>query len=141
MIPNKLLVPVDGSENSIRASDFALELCVKLDASIVFLHVIEIPVSTYRYRRVAEDLFAMLEEDGNKLLSKQVVNANSKGVKSETVLSHGDPVAQILRICDSKKCDCIVLGKRGMGRVQRFLLGSVSDQVSKIAKVPVMIVK
>ena len=141
MIPTKILIPVDGSENSKRASEFALELSKKIGSSVVFLNVVEIPISSYKYQRVAANLLQFLEDSGRKLLTNFEAKAQSDGVSCEVVLSHGDPTNQILATARRKNCDCIVMGKRGLGRLQRVLLGSVSDQITKLSDVPVITVK
>ncbi len=140
-LPNRILVPVDGSENSKRATEYALELAQKLGSSLVLSHVVEIPASSYRYRWIARDVIQVLEESGWKLLGGFEEMAKSKGVSLEAVLSIGDPVTQILLISKKKSCDCIIMGKRGLGRIQRMLIGSVSDRVIKLSDKPVIIVK
>ncbi|HZW55936.1 MAG TPA: universal stress protein [Nitrososphaerales archaeon] len=141
MFPSRILVPTDGSENSKRAVSFAIALAEKLNASIVFLNVVEIPVTAYRYHPVAEGLLEVLEEGGRSLLAESEEEAKSRHVPCEIVLAHGDPAGRILSTIKTKKCDSVVLGKRGTGRIARLLLGSVSDQVSRLAGVPVIIVK
>ena len=108
---------------------------------MVFVHVIEIPITTYKYRSVAESVFQLLEENGRSLLANCETEAKTRGVPCETVLSHGDPSDQILVIASKKKCDCIIMGKRGLGRLQRMLLGSVSEQTARLSNIPVIIVK
>lgn len=135
------MVPVDGSENSKRAGDFAIELSQKLGSSLLFLNVIEIPVSAYRYRRVATDLFDFLEEGSKTIVANLAEKAKTKGVPCEELLARGDPARAILTIARKKNCDCIVIGKRGLGRIQRMLQGSVSDQVTALSEVPVIVVK
>jgi nucleotide-binding universal stress UspA family protein len=141
VLPTKLLIPVDGSENSERASNFALELSNKLGTSVVFLHVMEIPISAYKYRRIAESVLELLEESGRKVLANCEEEARKKGVSCEVVLSNGDPSDQILITARKRKCDCIIMGKRGLGRIERMLMGSVSDQVTRLSDIPVIIVK
>ncbi len=135
------MIPVDGSGNSKRASDFALELAKKLGSSVVFIHVLEIPISSYKYQRVTGEILKLLEEGGNDLIANFEKSAEANGVSYESVLSHGDPARQILLIAKKRRCDCIVIGKRGLGRIQRMLMGSVSDQVARLADVPVITVK
>ena len=140
-IPNKILIPLDGSDSSDRASAFAMELAKKIGSSVVFVHVIEIPVSSYKYRSVAGNILEILDTSAHALLSNYEKSARSKGVVCEVVLAHGDPANQILQTANRKNCDAIVMGKRGQGRIQRVLLGSVSDRVVMLSRVPVTIVK
>jgi nucleotide-binding universal stress UspA family protein len=140
-VPNKILIAVDGSDSSNRACDFAVDLAEKIGSSVVFVHIIEIPVSSYKYRSVAGNILELLDSSARALLSNYEVRASSRDVAYEVVLAHGDPANLILQTSKRKNCDAIVMGKRGQGRIQRVLLGSVTDRVIMLSKVPVTIVK
>lgn len=135
------MVPIDGSENSKNALEFALDLSSKLESALILVHVIEVPISSYKYHHVADSLLTVLESSGKNLLKTCETKAASRGVHCEGVLAHGDPTTQILKVSDRKGCDCIIIGKRGLSRFERMLLGSVSDRIAKLAVVPVVIVK
>ncbi|MDG6904195.1 MAG: universal stress protein [Nitrososphaerota archaeon] len=140
-LPMKILIPVDGSESSSRAIDYALLLAKKLQASVVFVHVIEFPSISSRYA-LATELQEEVRREGVKLLKDSLAMAVSAGVVSaKEVLVYGDPADMILSILKQESCDSIVLGKRGLGRLDRLLMGSVSDKVTKLANVPVTIVR
>ena len=141
LLPTKILVPIDGSENSKKALDFALDLSSKIGSALVLVHAIEVPISSYKYHRVADSLLTVLESSGRSLLKTFESRAASRGIRCEGVLVHGDPTTQILRVSNRKGCDCIIMGKRGLGRFERMLLGSVSDRIARLARVPVVIVK
>ena len=140
-LPTRILVPIDGSENSKKALEFALDLSSKIGSALVLVHVVEVPMSSYKQHHVADSLLTVLENSGKTLLKNFETKAASIGVHCEGVLAHGDPTTQILKVSDRKGCDCIIMGKRGLGRFERMLLGSVSDRIAKLAVVPVVIVK
>lgn len=60
---------------------------------------------------------------------------------ASTVLLTGSPAAALLEYADSHNCDLIVMGSRGLGAIQEWMLGSVSHHVVQQSKVPVLIVK
>jgi nucleotide-binding universal stress UspA family protein len=56
-------------------------------------------------------------------------------------LALGDPDKEIVRFAEDERADLIVLGSRGLGRLRRALLGSVSDSVVRHAHCPVLVVR
>ena len=53
----------------------------------------------------------------------------------------GDPSEEIPKIANEEKYDLVVMGNRGLSGIKGFLLGSVSDKVSRSSECPVVIVK
>src|SRR5262249_60944821 len=64
-----------------------------------------------------------------------------RGFDMETDGVIGSPKDEILRIARERNADLVVLGARGLGRIKRFLLGSVSLAVARHATCPVLVVK
>jgi nucleotide-binding universal stress UspA family protein len=71
---SKILVPVDGSEQSMRAADYAIELAIKYNAHLVALYVIHIPSMYYAYRhtliKFLEDSRLEIQQFFDKILGK-----------------------------------------------------------------------
>jgi nucleotide-binding universal stress UspA family protein len=125
----KLLVAVDGSANADKALNYAVKLCQPFRAGITLLHVEE------------ASLFE-LEPKRTKNVGKQILAdaaAKIKDMTFNTRLEIGDPATVILRVALCKNYDLIVLGSRGLSSVKRFLLGSVSADVSMHAQRSVLI--
>jgi nucleotide-binding universal stress UspA family protein len=143
MLPKKILVAVDGSESSYRAIDFALALGKKLGSKVYFVHVVDVPPYPF-YKEDVSDLVELegsFEDRGKEILSNCMLKARGKNVKAEPSLEIGDPSHEIVQFSIDKKCDCIVMGKRGLGKLERILVGSITDQVTKLSSVPSIIVK
>jgi nucleotide-binding universal stress UspA family protein len=128
------LVCLDGSENSIKALNYGFNLAEKLGSRVTLLNVQE--------RRLYESSPKAAEEMGEKIISRAVefIGARSKDVKIDRKLSFGVPSDVIADVAEKENYDLIILGSRGLGTVQRFLLGSVSDDVTHKAKCSVLIV-
>lgn len=126
------LVCLDGSENSIKALNYGVNLAEKLGARITLLNVQE--------RRLYESSPRVAEEMGEKIISKAIESISVKGVKFDKQLTFGVPSDVIADVAEKEDYDLIVLGSRGLGTVQRFLLGSISDDVTHKAKCSVLIV-
>jgi len=127
-----LLVCIDGSESSMQALDYAVRLAEKLGSKITVLNVQD--------RRIFESSPKTVQEFGEKILSKALNSIGKAEVQIDKKLEFGVPSDTIVEVAEKEKHDLIVLGNRGLGSVKRFLLGSVSDDVSHKAKCSVLMV-
>lgn len=143
-----VLVPVDGSEGSILAVDHCIEVAesVKIE-KIVLLHVTAIPD---RLRSISGKLGSLffkmkdeLAEYGEEKLAeaKKRIEENNENVLVETKLVFGDDAYNIVEEANNEKCDLIVIGSRGLSRIESKLMGSVSNYVVQNAKCTVIVVK
>lgn len=136
----KILVTTDGSEGSEKAIRFASELASESNSSITLLHVIP------KIETTKEDIIILLKEEigsperaGTKYLETGKKIVGEFGIKVETKLLEGKEVDEILK--ESDNYDLIVAGSYGKGRVNEFLLGSVSSKLVHKSKIPVLVVK
>lgn len=145
----KVLVAVDGSENSLRALGFALDLAEKYAASVLIVNVFQLPAmysspddplvySGSRaafikdLRRLHEGTLAKAVEEAKRLKPSVEVSAD---------LKEGEPAAQVVEAAKEGGFDVIVVGHRGLGRLSEVFLGGVSERVAHLASCAVMIVK
>jgi len=140
LLPKKILIAFDGSENANRALEYGIELAKKLGASIILLHVVDLPRAGYGFN-IPISMEDRFKEIGKGLLSKGEEKLKQSGLDYEVDLSSGDPAQTILLTAEDKFCGLILMGRRGLGRMDRLLLGSVSDKVAKHSSVPVLILK
>ena len=129
---SRMLVCVDGSQQSKRALDYALKFSEKMGSEITLINVQE-----HALHRASPKI---AEEVGARIFESALANAGKAGLNVERRLEIGVPSKTILETSKKGKYDLIVLGRRGMGTVRRFLLGSVSDNVSQKAETSVLIV-
>lgn len=139
----KILLPVDGSELSLKAVQLALHLLSQgLSGSLVLANVQE-PATLYEMV-VAPD-GAVLERvstaAGIDALEKAEALVIAANAVYEREIASGDPANTIVDIAERFGCDMIVMGARGTSALRSALLGSVSNEVLHSAGVPVMIVK
>ena len=139
---SRILVPVDGSDNSYRALDAALLLSEKLGAEITSVHVIEdIPVSYVVSEKLLKEIVDAYKRENQLILSKCSEIAIKKGLVIKTKLLQGNPGSTILDYCEKEKYDIIIMGSRGMGKFKELVLGSVSNKVLHHSSCPVMIIR
>jgi nucleotide-binding universal stress UspA family protein len=139
---SKILVPVDGSDNSLRALDHALFLAKKAGSSVTAMHVIEKPPTVYvESQKLLNDIMAKYRAESGKVLDRCKQQAEKSGVEIETVIAEGDAASNITGYAGKEDFDVIVIGSRGLGRFKEMVLGSVSNKVLHHAKSSVLIVK
>ncbi len=129
---SNLLVCIDGSEHSIKAFKYAIELAEKMNSKATVLNVQE--------RRIYDFSPKEAEELGGQILSKALNAVGKTKVKTGKKLEFGVPSDKIVEVAEKGEHDLIVLGSRGLGTVTKFLLGGVSDDVIHKAKCSVLMV-
>jgi len=129
---SNLLVCIDGSGNAIKALDYSAKLAEKMNSRITLLNVQE--------RRLYDSSPKTAEEFGERVLSKALDAVRERKLETGKQLEFGVPSDVIAEAAEKGEYDLIVLGSRGLGAVSRFLLGSVSDDVSHKAKCSLLLV-
>jgi nucleotide-binding universal stress UspA family protein len=135
----KILVPLDGSKNSIRGLDNAISVARACHATITGLYILP----TYP-RNLADAIipyFLHPEREAKKFLADAKKRAAQKGILFKSKLIWGSPTCEIQEMVNSKKFDLIVIGSRGKGSLKEIFLGSVSNAIVHKSKIPVMVVK
>jgi nucleotide-binding universal stress UspA family protein len=139
---SKLLVPVDGSENSVRALEAAIFLSKKIDAHVAVMHVMEKPPTLYIHpQKELEELLRNYRKEGEQILEKCEEIGNRNGVELQKVMIEGDVAPKIIKFAEKELFDMIVMGHRGSGRFKEMVLGSVSEKVLRQAKHSVLIIR
>jgi nucleotide-binding universal stress UspA family protein len=135
----KILVPLDGSKNSVKALDMAISLSSHYSASITAVYIFDLPASLE---------YAALDPVGQNLKKKihQIMNlaklrATRNHVPFKQIVKHGKIGPDIINIAKKGKFDIIVIGKRGISSIGELFLGSISHYVVHHSKIPVIIVK
>jgi len=143
----KILVPVDGSESSMRAAEFAIDISKMKEAKVIALHVIHVPAYAYSGIEGTPTLpVSLLEaekEAAKAYVDKVYELAKSVGVEVETKIIEDRPsvVHAITDFAEKQGCDLIVMGTKGRSGIKKFLLGSVADGVLTYAHCPVLVVR
>ena len=135
----RILVPIDGTECSWRALEYACELVRFSGGSLVVMTVDKGQHAEPILAAEGDPFFAHI---GNEVLDSANAMLAGKNIDCTYLLENGGNVAaSILETVQSKGCDGIVLGSRGMGVIEGLFRSSVSQLVLENAEVPVTIVK
>ena len=143
LTPSCILVPVDFSETSERALDYAIGLSGKLGASIYLLHVIGVPALGVPELGVAmtSTVIDSLVRDSQNALDKLLASRREQAKFGDPLLRTGDPRDTILHAAEEVKADLIVMGTHGRRGISRALIGSVAEAVVRMSPVPVLTIR
>ena len=145
----RILVAVDGSENSTRAVKVAITLAEKFNAQLIICNAIQVPFYSFAQTGLVvpadtiRDYLAAAREDAKKMSSKLVRLAEAHHVKAESVVRENtrSVVEAVVTLAESRHVDLIVIGSRGLSGFKRLLIGSVSSGVINHAHCPVLVVR
>jgi nucleotide-binding universal stress UspA family protein len=144
-----ILVPLDFSPGSEAALLQAAELAEALQAPVTVLHVVHDLTSTPGYKALkgAKKQLRRMEDIAAEILQGYMQEIEKKYPelaalhKAEKLLVVGIPVTRILETADKTDARMIVMGSQGRTGLSHVLLGSKAEQIVRLAKIPVMIIK
>jgi nucleotide-binding universal stress UspA family protein len=144
---SKILVAIDGSQASMDAADYAIEMTKKDGTELIALSIVRIPLSSYGLVTPQGELSHPKEREemleAKQWLQKliQIAKQNDVQLKTEIIDSQMSIEAAIVEYAESHGVDLIVIGTRGRSCFKKMLLGSVASGVVTYATCPVMVVK
>ncbi|KAI5585838.1 hypothetical protein BDE02_06G171300 [Populus trichocarpa] len=159
----RIMVAIDDSDGSFYALNWALDNLVdgivpttepsQEESGLVTLVHVQQPFQHHMYpagsggaafyasSSIIESVRKSLAENATALLSRALQMCKDKMIKAETLILEGDPKDKICRATEQMQADVLVVGSRGLGKIKRALLGSISDYCAHHAKCPILIVK
>jgi nucleotide-binding universal stress UspA family protein len=146
---SKILVGIDGSEASIDASRYAIDIAKKYNSQLIALFVLHVHgvrsiSSTFITAPTSRiELFEKEKKEAQELLDKVRIEAQREDVELRTEIVEGSASVEgsIVDFAENEGASLIVVGTRGKSGFKRLLLGSVASGVITYARCPVMVVK
>jgi len=138
---SKILVPLDGSKNSMRALEMAISIARQFKATITGAYSINIqPHSEFQGVGTANKEWS---NEIKKMMDNAKTLSAQNGIVFKEKLMRGDIGYNLIKLAHDKKenFNLIVMGSRGRSAVRELFLGSVSNYVIHSSKIPVLIVK
>jgi nucleotide-binding universal stress UspA family protein len=147
----KILVAVDGSEESMLAADCAIDMAKKNNAELIALNVIHsqkyLYSPAYAWRPVipstTNSIIKNQEEEAQRWLAivREKANDNKIKLRMEFIIDPMSIVGAIVEYAERENIDLLVIGSRGLTGFKKLLIGSVASGVVTYAHCPVMVVK
>ena len=146
MLPLKKIVwPTDFSDPSYAGLKIATELAIQFSAQMLLVHVVA-PLPTM-HGGVAPTGFHIpsvlkeMQESAEKSLGEIRREGIPAEIQARTVVIHGRPAHEIVKLAEQEKADIIVIATHGESGWQRFVFGSVAEKVVRHANCPVLTVR
>lgn len=135
----KVLVPTDGSEPANVAADHGIGIAEATDAALHVVYVVNLASASGEFG--SAEVLKALEDAGQQAVDDVVDRAQDAGVRSvEASVLSGTPARAVLDYIEEHDIDVVAMGTHGRTGLERFLLGSVTEKVVRVADVPVLTV-
>jgi nucleotide-binding universal stress UspA family protein len=135
-----ILVAVDGSEHALKAARMAGEFARQMQADLRVVTAYE-PVPTYLGEPNLQNALNERFSEANQVLDEALKQIGEIPGELKTEILEGPPAEAILAVVEARSNDLIIMGTRGLGRLQGLLLGSQSQKVVSHATCPVLLVR
>lgn len=140
----KIMVATDGSELVKKAVDSAIGIAKLSGAKLYAVHVVElggnllVPSRDKEWKKTIEDHLTI---EGKKATAYVENTGKAANVEVESIILKGKPANEILNFAEKSDIDLIVMGTHGKTGIQRFFIGSVSENVVRHSKRAVLVVR
>lgn len=142
-LPKTLLVPVDFSDTSNLALDYAVDLAKALGGKVVVMHAYELPVYGFPDGALVAtvEIATRIMNGAQAGLAALIEKRKGKGVEITSVLRQGVPWDEVHSVAEEVNADMIVIGTHGRGGLARALLGSVAEKIIRTSTRPVLTIR
>lgn len=130
---HKALVPVDGSPFMPGLVAYAIAFAKRVGCSLTFIYVVNMPPTAS-----ASDIEKQ-KGASMKIPEECKEKAAGEGLSASSRIEVGSPTETIIDMAERDKYDVIIIASRGYSRLRRLIIGSVADQVMKLAPCPVLV--
>jgi nucleotide-binding universal stress UspA family protein len=147
---SKIMVGIDGSEQSINAADYAIAIAKRHDAEMIAVNALTSDIG-YAYSSpgvespplTMREIILLAEDEVKKWFNDIKEKADKSGIRlrSEIIMAKRSAVSTMLDYAEEQKIDLIVVGTRGRSGIKKMLLGSVASGLVTYAACPVLVVK
>jgi nucleotide-binding universal stress UspA family protein len=147
---SKIMVGIDGSEESVNAADYAIAITKRYNAELIAVNVLTSDIG-YAYSSpgvespplTMGEIILLAEDEAKKWFDDIKEKADRSGIRfrSEIIMAKRSSVSTILDYAEEQNIDLIVVGTRGRSGIKKMLLGSFASGLVTYAACPVLVVK
>ena len=137
----RVLVPINESDLSERVID-KVEL-MALQGILGDIYIMTVwEVNKVDYTKLhSPDKEKLLKEQANAVIEKYFGRLKGQGILVRTILSAGEQALAILKEIEKNDYDLVIMGSRHLNKIQEIIYFSVSDKVTRLSSIPVLVIK
>ena len=140
-VPKRILIPLDFSDCSLAAFEYATQIAKWFDASVTLLHALEPLSYSLDFNLTHPVEIKQLRQSIESRLSELADTLKKEGLSADYQLGDKPSVDTILRTSTDTQADLVVLGTHGRRGLSRVLMGSVTASILRRSSCPVLTVK
>jgi nucleotide-binding universal stress UspA family protein len=143
-IYRKIMVATDGSEHVRRAVATAIEIAKLSEAKLCAVYVMandEFSMPSPKNAELETASLSYFRTEGKEATADVVISGKAENVEVESIILEGSPAREIVNFAEGNDFDLIVMGTHGKNAIERFLLGSVAENVVRHSKKAVLVVR
>ena len=147
---SKIMVGIDGSEESVNAADYAIAIAKRHNAELIAVNVLTSDIG-YAYSSpgvespplTIREIILLAEDEVKKWLDDIKEKADKSGIqfRSEIIMAKRSATSTMLDYAEEQNINLIVVGTRGRSEIKKMLLGSIASGLVTYASCPVLVVK
>ena len=139
----RILIPVDGSQLSLKAAKQGVYIARKLESKVVFLYVIDVRMIETSSLTGTDPgiLKTRLRNAAERYLNEAAKLAEEENITFQNRIREGLPAEDILKEIEEEKIDLVIMGSKGMSGAHRVVIGSTAEEVVRWSPCPVLVVK
>jgi len=147
---SKILVPMDGSDYSFKAAEYAIDVARRYESEITLISIVASKVrygaSSGVFGAISPSYLNKYENEAKKWFNRVLIMAEKDGlkikkIKTNVITTPLSIVSTILRYAQKDKADLIVIGTKGITGFKKMLVGSVASGVVTYAHCPVLVIR
>jgi nucleotide-binding universal stress UspA family protein len=137
---SKILISVDGNENSLIVAKKGIELAIKLNAQAALLFVVDVTkaIGNIEANIMPQEALILLKKEAQQTLDQLAAMYNGKDLIK--FMPEGHPAEDIIKTANYWEADLIIVGTHGRKGLARLLSSNVSDYVLHHSKIPVLLI-
>ncbi|THE64094.1 universal stress protein [Salinadaptatus halalkaliphilus] len=139
---DSILIPTDDSEGALAGAKRAIALASRTGADVHVLSVVAVRSDLEGITGAAESMYASLENEAEDAVETvaDMVRSHDAELEVTTTVTRGTPFQSIREYATRRETDVIAMGTKGRDGLDRVLLGSVTENVLRTARTPVLAV-
>ena len=143
-----ILVPLDGSEYSIKAVEYAGRMAKGFNSKLIALYILP---SSIRYNLPSNKENSEINPQFNQIIQRSYIEAQNwlkdiakkidVEIVTEVIIAKESIISEIIEFAEQRRIDLIIMGTRGRTGFKKLLLGSVASGVVTYSHCPVLVIR